>query len=150
MDKKFLVEQLVKKIRAQADLALRTSEEARTEPKTGANRAVNLAKGTTLRTEAALRDLDALEAFKVKPLQRGERIGLGAIVELESDEGGKTLFLAPVGAGTELTGPDGDGFFHVVTPASPVGNAVFGKRVGDVVEVMARGELSEGTISYAS
>lgn len=150
MDKTFLVEQLVKKIRALADQAMRTSEEARQEAKTGANRAVNLAKGTGLRTEAALRDLDALEAFKVKPLGRGERIGLGAVVELEGDDGAKTLFLAPVGAGQELTGPDGDGFFHVVTPASPVGNAVFGKRVGDVVEVMARGELSEWTISYAA
>lgn len=150
MDKRFLVEQLVKKIHALAEQAMRTAEEARIEAKTGANRAVNLSRGVSMRSEAVLKELDALEFFKPKPLARGERIGLGAVVEIENEEGGKTLFLAPVGAGTELTGPGGDGIFQVVTPASPVGHAIVGKKVGDVIEVMARGELSEWTIAYAA
>ncbi len=152
MDKRFLVEQLEKKLRSLADQAVRTAAETRTEAKTGANRAVNLAKGIGAREEAALADLDAMDLFRPKPLTRGEKIGLGAVVEIESEdgEGGRTLFLAPVGAGQELTGPDGDGFFQVVTPASPVGKAIWGKKVGDVVEFTVRGEVSEWTISYAA
>jgi transcription elongation GreA/GreB family factor len=150
MDKTFLVEQLGIKLRALAEQAGRAADEARTEAKTGANRAVNLAKGIGQRSDAALTDLDSLAAFRVQPLKKGERIGLGAVVEIENDEGGRTLFLAPAGAGQELTGPSGDGFFQVVTPASPVGKAIFGKRVGDVIEFMVRGEVSEWTIVYAT
>lgn len=152
MDKTFLLEQLGQKLRAIADQAARTAEEARVEAKTGANRAVNLAKGIEQRSAAAISDLDALEQFRVKPLAKGERIGLGAVVEIENDDGdgGRTLFLAPVGAGQELLGPGGDGFFQVVTPASPVGKAIFGRKVGDVVEFVVRGEISEWTISYAT
>ncbi len=152
MDKTFLVEQLSKKLRALADQAVRTAEETRIEAKTGANRAVNLAKGIGQRETAALSDLDALELFRARPMVKGGQIGLGAVVEIENEdgEGGRTLFLAPVGAGQELLGPGGDGFFQVVTPASPVGKAIFGRKVGDVIEFTVRGEVSEWTISYAS
>jgi transcription elongation GreA/GreB family factor len=152
MDKTFLVEQLSKKLRALADQAVRTAEETRVEARTGANRAVNLAKGIGQRETAALSDLDALELFRARPMVKGGQIGLGAVVEIESEEGegGRTLFLAPVGAGQELSGPGGDGFFQVVTPASPVGKAIFGRKVGDVVELAVRGEVTEWTISYAA
>ncbi len=150
MDKTFLVEQLGQKLRSVADQAQRAAEEARVEAKTGANRAVNLAKGIGQREEQAIVDLDALASFRVQPLKKGERIGLGAVVEIENETGGRTLFLAPAGAGQELAGPGGDGFFQVVTPASPVGKAIFGRRVGEVIEFMVRGEISEWTISFAT
>ena len=88
--------------------------------------------------------------FKPIALRRGERIGLGALVELEDGEGAKTLFMAPAGAGEELTGPGGDGFLHVVTPGSPIGKGLLGKKVGDVVEVMVKGELAEWDIVFAA
>ncbi len=59
-----------------------------------------------------------------------------------------TFFLAPAGAGEELTGPGGDGFFTVVTPASPIGAAVMGRRVGDEVQARIRGELRQWTIVW--
>ncbi len=150
MDKTFLVEQLSTKIRAATSLALRSADDARADAKSGAARAVNLARGTLARTEAARAQLDALDAFRPKPLRRGEPIGLGAIVEIEDGDAGKTLFLAPVGAGEELTGPDGDGFFQVVTPVSPAGKALLGKRVGDVIEIPMRGDITEWTITFAT
>lgn len=150
MDKTFLLAQLGERMRAAAQLNHRSAVESRGEARTGAARAVNLARGQVQRATAAWAALDALDAFRPKPLGRGEAIGLGAIVEVEGDESGKTLFLAPVGAGEELTGPDGDGIFQVVTPASPLGRALLGKRVGDVVEVTLQGELTEWTITYAA
>jgi transcription elongation GreA/GreB family factor len=150
MDKTFLVEQLGTKIRGQAQTMLRAAADAGVEARTGAARAVNLARGTELRTEAAKATLDALDAFRVRPFKRGEALNVGAVVEIEDGEAGRTLFLAPVGAGEELTGPDGDGVFQVVTPVSPIGKAIVGKRVGDVIEVMVKGELSEWTITWAA
>ncbi len=70
------------------------------------------------------------------------------MVEVEDGSQGRTFFLAPVGAGVELHGPGGDGFLSVVTPASPVGKAVIGKRVGDTVEVLVQGEPREWAITY--
>ena len=51
-----------------------------------------------------------------EPLRRGEPVKLGALVEIEDGETGKTLFLAPVGAGMELTGR----VRHTVLAGEPV------------------------------
>lgn len=150
MDKNFLVQQLLAKLRAVAQVASKMAADSRTEAKTGAARAVNLAKGTGLRNEVAIAHVEALEQFRPKPLRKGEPIGLGAIVEVEDDEGGRSLFLAPAGAGEELTGPDGDGIFQVVTPSSPIGRALMGKKVGDVVEAMVKNDPREWTITWAT
>ena len=149
MDKSALVAQLAEKLRTAADQSLRFAEDARLEAKTGAPRAVNLAAATRARLEAAQAACEALADFEPQPMKKAECIGLGAIVEVEDAQGGKTLFMAPAGAGEELTGPDGDGFLYVVTPGSPFGRALMGKRVGDVIEVTVAGELTEWDIVYA-
>jgi transcription elongation GreA/GreB family factor len=38
---------------------------------------------------------------------------------------------------------------NVVTPGSPLGKGLLGKKVGDVVEVMVKGELTEWEITWA-
>lgn len=149
MDKVFLTAQLSEKLKRIYEQALRAAEDARLDAKTGAPRAVNLAAATRTRLEAAQAAWEAVADFKPSVMKKGERIGLGALVELEDGEGGKTLFMAPAGAGEELTGPGGDGFLHVVTPGSPIGRGLLGKKVGDVVEVMVKGELTEWDIVYA-
>jgi transcription elongation GreA/GreB family factor len=149
MDKTFLIAQLAAKLKVAMDQALRFAEDARLEAATGAPRAVNLAAATRTRLEAAQAAYEAVVGFDAQPLKKGERIGLGTIVEVEDGEGGKTLFLAPAGAGEELTGPDGDGFLSVVTPGSPFGRALMGKRVGDVIEVTVAGELTEWEVVFA-
>ncbi|GAB4521139.1 MAG: hypothetical protein Tsb0020_39770 [Haliangiales bacterium] len=109
----------------------------------------NLARaqsGRADRTRLALETLDRFDAPAFRPRQP---IGLGALIEVEDEErAGRTLFLAPVGAGVTLSGPGGDGFLSVVTPTSPIGRAVMGKRLGDVVDVTVRGEPREWTITY--
>lgn len=150
MDKRFLVEQLGAKLRAAVQHTHQLAKGAREDARSGAQRAVNLALGQGLRSVAAREALDALDGFNVNPLKRGEPIRVGAVVEIEDGESGRTLFLAPVCAGEELVGPDGDGIFHVVTPASPFGRALMGKRLGDVIEVPVQGELTEWTVSYVA
>ena len=73
-------------------------------------------------------------------------VAVGASVEIEDPDSGegRTLFLAPVGAGRTLTGPGGDGLLSVITPASPVGKAVLGRKEGECVEIADR----EWQISY--
>ncbi len=150
MDKLFLAMQLQTKLRAAYEQALRYAEDARVDAQSGAPRAVNIASAAKTRLQAAEASWAAAADFKPVPLKKGALIGLGALVEVEDGDAGKTLFVAPSGAGEELTGPDGDGFLHVVTPGSPLGKAIVGRKVGDVVEVMVKGELAEWEITWAS
>jgi transcription elongation GreA/GreB family factor len=164
MDKRFLVEQLSEKLRESAHVARRAGQAAAEEARSGATPAekredarvaqeyAGLARGQSARALRAVADLSTLEGFRPLSLAKGAPIGMGAVVEVEEDgQGiGRTFFLAPVGAGVELTGPGGDGFLSVVTPHSPIGKAVLGRRVGDCIEVTVEGEPREWTITYAS
>ena len=162
MDKQDLVAQLVRHLEASARAALSAREAAATEAKEGATpdekredarAAHQLATMGTVqesRARQARAEADLLARFKPGPVAKA--IGLGAIVEIEDEETGegRTFFLAPVGAGVTLTGPGGDGVLSVVTPASPIGRAVIGKKVGDVVDVTVDGDVRVWQISFVS
>lgn len=105
------------------------------------------------RRERAKQDIDRLIAFaarELKALPPTAKIGLGAMVDvrIESDEGSeeRTLFVLPVGAGSELEGPGGDGFLSVITPASPVGQALQGAVAGDCFDLRIAGVEREWTV----
>lgn len=154
-----MLQQLAGRIREAAQVAMREHEAAAEEARDGASpdekRAdarvalefSNLAHAQGRRASSALDELSAIQAFR--PGATGSRIAVGAILEIEDGDEGRTLFLAPAGAGIELTMPDGDGFVTVVTPASPLGKAVIGRRVGDTVEVVVKGEPREWTVTFA-
>jgi len=160
MDKQFLVEQLAERLRESASAARKASQAAAETARDGATPAEKredarvalefsgLAKGQTARAARVAAELSTLEIFRPAQLAPRSPIALGAVVEVEDEAQGRTFFLAPVGAGIELTGPGGDGFLSVVTPISPVGKDVLGKRVGDTVEVMVQDEAREWTITY--
>lgn len=159
MDKQNLLSQVESQLREQVRLAGRSAVECATEAMNGASpkeksvdsrvaiEYANLARAQKQRLDRAKGDLKVLEGFVPKRLAQ---IDVGAVVEIEDEESqeGRTFFLAPVGAGMTLLGPDGDGHLSVVTPASPIGKAVMGKRVGDIVDVTVKGELREWQIVY--
>ncbi|HEY4055283.1 MAG TPA: GreA/GreB family elongation factor [Kofleriaceae bacterium] len=162
MDKKVLVSQLVSQLEASARAALSARDAAAHEAKEGATpdekredaRAAHqlqtMGRTQNNRAEKARADADALATFRPVVLSEKAAISVGAIVEIEdADSGeGRTFFLAPVGAGMTLTGPGGDGHLSVVTPGSPIGKAVLGKRSGDVIDVTVEGDVREWQITY--
>ena len=60
---------------------------------------------------------------------------LSALIQVEEDDAEVWFFLAPEGGGTKLKGG-----VQVVTPASPLGRALLGKRAGDEVELKLAGK----------
>ena len=162
MDKQDLVAQLSRQLESSARAALVARDAAVTEARDGATpdekredaRAAHqvgtMGKLQQKRAQQEMAEVDALATFRPRPLPATAAIGIGAIVEIEDEESGegRTFFLAPVGAGVTLTGPGGDGVLSVVTPASPVGRAVLGKKAGDVVDVTVDGDLREWQISF--
>jgi transcription elongation GreA/GreB family factor len=112
-----------------------------------------MASGLKERRETARKELQTLIAFARRGLpgiKPDSPVSLGAMVDVSIEDEGeseeRTLFVLPVGAGTRLEGPGGDGFISVVSPSSPVGRALQGTRVGDVVEVVVRGRDREWTV----
>ena len=91
-----------------------------------------LARGQAMRIEALQAGLAALGTMS---LAEGEVGRLGALIEAEEDGEPVAFFLAPEGGGTKLKGG-----IQVVTPASPLGQALLGKRAGDEVELKLAGK----------
>ena len=156
---KLLVEQLRQRLAQDAAIAARAGSDARDAAQHSATAAekrqdgrvmiefANLAHAQAKRVEKARAELRVLDGFVergLKPFGPNSPVGLGAIVDAlgEDDDGdyGRTFVMLPVGAGEELHGPGGDGVITVITPQSPVGKAMLGKGVGDVAEVVVRGE----------
>ncbi len=120
-------------------------EDARTTVEYG-----SLATGQQRRLRQIREELACLITFRNKPLphfNRNQAVALGAIVDLlAEDEEERTFVILPVGAGTELTGPHGDGLISVLTPASPIGKGLMGKKVGEGVDVQIRGAWHSWTV----
>ena len=90
-----------------------------------------LARGQALRVAELQVGLAAVEAMALTELPDTAPVTLGAIVTCEEDEAHRTWFLASHGGGTPLA----EGRVQVVTPLSPLGRALLGKRVGDAFDV---------------
>ena len=162
MNKADLIAQLRDQLEATARAARATHDAAAMEAREGATpdekredaRAAHqlgtIGGAQAKRARQAQAEADALAAFR--PDGAFPRVALGAIVEIEDEDRGegRTFFLAPAGAGITLSGPGGDGLLSVVTPASPIGRAVIGKRTGEVVDVTVDGELREWQITYVA
>ncbi len=120
------------------------SEESRAENKwdTHSQEAAYLAEG---QAKLAMEIGASIELYGTLPLpefKAGDVIALGAVVAVESSgAGGKpkrvSYFLGPRGGGLELR-VDGREIL-VLTPQSPLGRQLIGRRVGDEVQSTGRG-----------
>lgn len=92
-----------------------------------------LARGQAMRIETLKAGLSALRTLNLVETAVARA---GALIEAEDDDGETVrYFLAPEGGGTKLKGG-----VQVVTPASPLGAALVGKRAGDEVELKLAGK----------
>jgi transcription elongation GreA/GreB family factor len=117
----------------------------------------SMSKAQAFRALKAREELEMLDRFAKQGLASFNRktpLAMGALVdvrmETEHGEEERTFLLLPCGAGTELTGPGGDGFVSVITPASPVGQQLVGRRVGESIDVTIKGDTYEWFIVDAS
>lgn len=164
-NKRFFVEQLRNHFVESLSVACRAEHDARDAARTIATESEkkedgrvalefgSLANGQALRTRRTQEELELLTSFAERGIpsySQGAPIGLGALIDVlvdgPSGSEERTVILLPVGAGTELTGPGGDGFISVITPASPVGKSLLGKRAGDSIELSIAGDWREWTI----
>jgi hypothetical protein len=103
-----------------------------------------LARGQAMRVEELNEQTKLLRFMPLRVYGENDPSGAGALVVLASDEDTRCLFLAPYGGGTELN--VGGVKVFVVTPQSPMGAVVLGRKLGDEIELRVRGAMREYVI----
>jgi transcription elongation GreA/GreB family factor len=121
-----------------------THEEAKPEndKDTRAIEASYLARGQAARVEALHRGVVAVKALVAQTGAAGLSVVSGSLVEVEEDDTTLRFLLAPEGGGTKLSGG-----VQVVTPGSPLGQALLGRQAGDGCEVSLGGRRRDFTIT---
>jgi transcription elongation GreA/GreB family factor len=158
MNKARVVSLVVEKLRAEIEVALQAAKEAherhthpesqaRSQYDTFALEASYLAHGQSKRVEELKAALGRYLSLPLRTFQEETPIGLSALVTLESEEGEKRhILLGPTAGGLKVVA---DGKTVVlVTPSSPLGEALLSKTVGDSVEVL--GERSSQTFEIVT
>jgi transcription elongation GreA/GreB family factor len=97
-----------------------------------------LARGQAQRIEELEAELAEVAAMELPAVAADAPARLGCVVEVLEGDRRRRYLVAPHGGGVELAGE-----VQVVTPRSPVGQALLGKRAGDEVELRLRGAVRE-------
>ncbi|BCR03869.1 hypothetical protein DESUT3_09380 [Desulfuromonas versatilis] len=86
--------------------------------------------------------LDAYRGLELKAFAEQAPIRLSALVTLEDADGGtRMVFIGPEAGGLKVK--EGGREIVVITPQSPVGRELIGKRLGDEVEMRAGGSVKQ-------
>lgn len=156
MPKPELLARILERLRAELDLLTRaalathaeaTHEENKAEDKydTRGLEASYLAHGQSRAAEEAADAVAQFQALVLRDFAPGEAIALGALVRLQD---GSRYFLGPRAGGTEV---EADGkTVMVVTPSSPLGRQLVGRRQGDQIVLVLGGRRSEQTIALVT
>ena len=104
-----------------------------------------LATGQARRVEEIRQALKSCQAMTLAPYNAAQGIQVGALVNLEAENGSaQWLFLAPDAAGLKLS-HDGHSI-TVITPRSPLGAALLGKQLDDEVHINVGGATQAFTV----
>lgn len=128
-----------------------THEESRPEndKDTRAVEASYLARGLAQRVVELTNDAAMLARLSPRPFPPGAAIAAGALVSLEDEDGRQSWYLlAPAGGGRKISLAGRD--VMIVTPRSPLGEALLGRCAGEEVEVRSPRGLKEACVLAVS
>lgn len=95
-----------------------------------------LARGQAQRVGELAVAVAAIEALALRVFAAADPIAMSALVTVDEDGASQRWFIAPAGGGNVLAGD-----VAVVTPSSPLGRALVGRRVDDEVEIRLPGKV---------
>lgn len=95
-----------------------------------------LARGVAQRAAELELAVASVAAWQPRPFPPDAAIGLGALALVDDDGRARGFLLASHGGGVTLSGD-----LSVITPTSPIGRALLGRRVGDECEVNLGGVM---------
>ncbi|MEO7037885.1 MAG: GreA/GreB family elongation factor [Polyangiaceae bacterium] len=104
-----------------------------------------LARGQAQRVVELQGAVNQLKAMTLRDFSAGVAIALGALVALEDERETVHYFLAPAGGGLRLQVAGRE--VRVVTPQSPIGQSLIGKREGDDLDLRTPQGVTECTVA---
>jgi len=144
MNKKKLVEKIVGRLHEELEVYRRAAHAAHIEATHEQSKAENkydtrgleasyLARGQSRQAADIEAAIAAFEKLDARPFKPGQGIDVGALVELDH-EGERTFyFVGPCAGGTEVN--HGEQEVLVITPQSPLGAQLQGKKEGDQLQL---------------
>lgn len=100
-----------------------------------------LAAGQAARAHELETAVAMLTTMPVREFDEDDPLGAGALVELDIDGKTQRVLIAPAGGGQKLATDDGE--VSVVTPQSPLGGGLLGKRVGESFDLHVAGQIRD-------
>ena len=151
-DKTRILDSLTALLSAELDAILRsakTAHEAATHPDNRPEHQFDtrglmdayLAGAQAARGADLEKQLTVFRTLKPRAFAPGDPVSVGALVEVDAEGRNVKYFLVPSGGGLTLS-IDGASI-QVVTPQSPLGDALVGRRAGDLVELVIQGKRKE-------
>jgi transcription elongation GreA/GreB family factor len=148
MNKRLIIKKITAALTGELELYFRAAQYARAEATHEQNKAEHkydtrgleasyLAHGQSRQAAELEAAIVEFEKLNPRPLAAGEAIGLGALVELELGGERSFYFLGPRAGGTEVVHDRKD--ILVITPHSPLGGQLLGKKSGDRPELTVGG-----------
>ncbi|MDB6116478.1 MAG: hypothetical protein JWO08_259 [Verrucomicrobiaceae bacterium] len=138
MNKQDILSQIIDSLRAELDTCLnaaKAASSAATDPDSKAENkydtrsleASYLARGQAFRVGELQDAVHAFETLNVRRFDETDVAGLGALVTLKTESEESHYFLGPAAGGTEVHD------VMVITPGSPLGQKLMGRKAGDKV-----------------
>ena len=155
MDKRALIKKIVTQLGAELELLVKAARSAHAEATHESSKAENkydtrgleasyLARGQSKQAAEIEQSIEEFEALPVRAFAADEPINLGALVELKSKTESAFYFLGPRAGGTEVVQSKKE--ILVITPASPLGQQLVGRKQGEKVKLQLGGTSSESSI----
>lgn len=155
MNKRAIIKKVVAKLTEELQIYFRAAKFSRAEATHESSKAESkydthgleasyLARGQSKQAAELEAAIAEFENLAVRNFGAGEPIGLGALVELET--GGENLFyfIGPRAGGTEILHDKKE--ILVITPQSPLGEQLLGKKSGDKLQLKLGGEIRAAEI----
>jgi transcription elongation GreA/GreB family factor len=155
MNKRIIIKKIIAKLVGELEVYFRAAQFSRAEATHESSKAENkydtrgleasyLARGQSKQAAEIAAAIAEFEKLPAKNFGADEPIGLGALVELEN--GGETLFyfIGPRAGGTEILHDKKE--VLVITPQSPLGEQLLGKKSGDCPQLNLGGQRQPSRI----
>jgi transcription elongation GreA/GreB family factor len=152
VDKRVLVEKIIAELRSELELLAKAAQAAHLEATHESSKAENkydtrgleasyLAAGQSRQANEAALAIEELRKLPLRPFGAEDEIDIGAVVETASKREKNFYFIAPRAGGTEVN-LDGCEIL-VITPQSPLGQQLVGRKQGEKLKVVVAGTSTE-------
>src|SRR5271154_1373703 len=155
MNKRAIIKKIIARLTDELEIYFRAAKFSRAEATHESSKAESkydtrgleasyLARGQSKQAAEIETAIAEFEKLPVKNFGAGDPIGLGALVELET--GGENLFyfIGPRAGGTEILHEKKE--ILVISPQSPMGEQLLGKKSGDKLQLNFGGEIRASKI----